>query len=77
MLSPLQVVTNADLTSREYSPPLLEESGEAGPLAKARASGRSQNPIPVEDVNRHGAALRATSTGRMVLDILYSEAPTD
>jgi len=33
------------------------ESGEAGPLAKARASGRSRNPILAEEANRHGAAL--------------------
>jgi len=47
----------ADLTSRGQPPMLGEESGEAGPLAQARASGRSQNPISAEEVNRHGVAL--------------------
>jgi hypothetical protein len=43
----------ADLRSRGYPPTPDEESGEVGPLARARASGRSRNPILVEEVNRH------------------------
>jgi hypothetical protein len=34
-------------------PSLVEESGEAGPLAKARASGRSRNLILAKEVNRY------------------------
>lgn len=40
-----------------YPPIPSEEFGEAGPLAKAGASGRSRNPILVEEANRRWVAL--------------------
>jgi hypothetical protein len=46
----------ADLTSRGRPPMPDEESGEAGPLARARVSGRSRNPTPADEVNRHGVS---------------------
>ncbi|XPS69942.1 hypothetical protein M3J09_002190 [Ascochyta lentis] len=42
-----------DLSLRGQPPIPSEESGEVRPRAKARVSGRSRNPIAVEDANRH------------------------